>query len=152
EAGTVSGGQLAVNGDIHADGAQSGSGGTVVLRSNSSTVPFSIGQSTTNGVTGVVTANAGVAGGSGGPVVVSNNQGQIAMAPGQYSFDGSGGSGNGGHIELTAASVTAAPTGAVVLHASGSGTGNGGCIVVSSGTGLVLGDAEGDFSLTATSG
>ncbi|MBX9879478.1 MAG: hypothetical protein K2Y22_13540 [Candidatus Obscuribacterales bacterium] len=102
---TLSAGRnLAISSTLSVNGIGAGSGGSVSINTSSVTT-FTIGSSTTNGVNGNITANAGSTyGSSGGSIAITNNgSGGITLnAFNNLSVAGASGGGTTGSITLKA--------------------------------------------------
>lgn len=104
-AGTSGPGNLLATGSLLADGVTTGTGGTVTLTSNSSTIFRIDSSAVTNGVQGVVSANGAGAGGQRGGTIIVKNLGSGGVAvntAANVSAAGSSAGGQGGNLTLDA--------------------------------------------------
>lgn len=183
-AGTAGSGNVFVNGDLSVTSGSyiAGSGGTVNITMNSSTV-FTVGSgATTNGVNGSIYASGGTTGGGGTISIVNNGNGGVTinsaanlslngviqgkggslslnagsgtltLPSGIYVLSGTGSATNGGNFTINAATLTLSGASALTVLANGATTGNGGSISITAGGNWTVGTGIGELNLTANGG
>lgn len=129
------------------DGSVSGHGGSIAVRTeNALALGVAAGQTS-------FSARSGAAGGDGGAVSVITDS-AVMIDTGAIQIAPLGVNGTGGSIQIDANVISSSSVTALVLDASGVGTGDGGEIFLfdSSSTAHDIGTGAGDFTLLAQSG
>lgn len=140
-----------ISGDLNASGVGTGSGGYVLLNSDSPIIIGAGSAGTLSGVNGRVIADAGKAGGAGGQVLLSTNGNTSITVENPNAISVKATNGNGGTIVFsTMFGGVTLPTGVLVVDAAGTGNFNGGSIGIFSGGINITGGGNLGMSAAAT--
>ncbi len=178
---SLQGSNIFVASDLNVNGLGNGNGGVMSINQTSAqNFSIGVNGILANGVNGATQAHAGASGGAGGTVNVTaggavnlpvsnaidvsptagqggavniSAAGDINIGFSRLSADAAGGNYDGGTVSLkTTSGNVVSPAGAnLVISANGSGTGNGGAVILQANA-LVIGKGNGKTSVTANGG